>query len=809
MSTHLKQICSLAHTAEFPNTVNFERDQDIPQWQHVPLKVPLFSIDELPLKEPAALPTYSIGEEISNSAPIAIAWSSPGLAKHRRCALAALTANLVLSIWSAEGSLQEESSWSRRLIVNYALENYFHNCTIGEPIYVASPSEERMRLRTRIRAFAWAPPLPCLDLKGIVGTRLAYGQHIMAVSNDDNEVAFVVIDSPASTFGAESKWSTRVLTHLSLLSEPRNISSSSPIFEDIMKEQRHVSHLAWSPWVARGEIYNSVIVYATNDDVRATVVTYEQDNIKLSNEIIYPNIDVRFNGPMKWSTTTKDGDLLTLALFTHSGLICLVISSQDASIVEEAVHDLDGRWDSISGAVWDSAQRSTPRLHVSSLLSSLQTPVAVLEPSSNGLLTLNSPNWKDQIDNNLVLFSVKNDLKGNSRVKVWGLAISPLGDFVAACNSVHPSDMIEYGPPGDRRGTVAINTLQQYSQHGEAFPSWNVSAESVLFTVKKLAENAVENADQIPAFADDIIKKLLQAYTRPQDPKDGAHLSLMCTTSSSFGKSIEEFKKIAYLNPLSLKDRYTVLVTHACKTTTSNDIPIVLIAYRLAVLLVTFLSKISDTPFSTEILSHHRALVSLIDRVTAEPKEMETLSISRGNTDSIAGKDDVNTGHEHAELTPDTCDFCLAPIPFTDLTVATCTNGHSFPRCGLSFLAIQAPGITKYCGICNTPFLNEEFVTAQEVNIVGNDAEAAMQSPATALANARGDGQANGMAAQRASRVDHEIEVGRDTQEVYESRRFDKRSAVKSSRREPPMTLARLLFLGCDACVYCGGKFTG
>jgi len=109
----------------FPNTVNFERDQDIPQWQHVALKVPLFSTDELPLKEPAPMQSYSIGQEISNSSPTAIAWSPPGLAKHRKCALAVLTANLVLSMWATEGKPQDASSWNRRLIVNDALREYY------------------------------------------------------------------------------------------------------------------------------------------------------------------------------------------------------------------------------------------------------------------------------------------------------------------------------------------------------------------------------------------------------------------------------------------------------------------------------------------------------------------------------------------------------------------------------------------------------------------------------------------------------------------------------------------------------------
>jgi hypothetical protein len=99
-----------------------------------------------------------------------------------------------------------------------------------------------------------------------------------------------------------------------------------------------------------------------------------------------------------------------------------------------------------------------------------------------------------------------------------------------------------------------------------------------------------------------------------------------------------------------------------------------------------------------------------------------------------------------ADAVTDLCDFCSAPIPFTDLMSGTCANGHEFPRCGISLLAIQAPGITKYCGICSTPYLNEEFVRAQE---------------------------------------------------------------IREGEVEPAYTIARMLFQACDVCIFCGGKFVG
>ncbi|KAF1848382.1 uncharacterized protein K460DRAFT_275313 [Cucurbitaria berberidis CBS 394.84] len=764
----------------FPNTVSFDGDQDVPQWQHVPLKVPLFSYDELPVKEPAPLPTYSLGEEISSSVPIAIAWSPPGLAKHRRCALATLTANLVLSLWSTESKPQEESSWSRRLIVNNALADYFLNNVADEPSHLGSGLGEQMRLRTRIRAFAWAPALPSSEANGIVGTRLSYGQHIVAVSNDDNQVAFAVIDSPTSTLGVDKSWSAEVLTHFSLTPDSESIFSEPIVFEDIIKQQRHVSHVAWSPWIIRGEWYHAVVVYATNEDVRARIITYTHDSIGLGDEVVYPDIQLRYNGPMKWSPRVEEGNKLKLALFANSGLVHLTISAHDASIIDQITHDLDGRQDQISGAIWDSAQHPTLRLHFSSLLSTLEKPTAVVEASFDGLENLTSPNWRDQIENNLVLFSVKNDLKGNSKAKVWGLTTSPLGDFIVACSSVHPSDMIEYGPPADRRGTIAISVLRQYSQLRKAFPARNVSAEGILYTLKKLAENTVEDAAQMPAFAEEIVDKLMQAYSSSPGSISGKGNSTAYPDSSNLDALVEALKKAAFLDPNTLRDRYTILASQACKVTSSNNNLLkTLIAYRLATALQDLSSSLVQTSFSTEIISQHQQLMCLVHTL-AEPDKLEAepfMNRVNGANNGSSGYPSVVMDDAIARIEPaasgvDRCDFCFAPIPFTDLTTCTCTNGHEFPRCGLSFLAIQAPGVTKYCGICSTPFLNEDFVMAQEVGVREHDLEK------------------GGFTA-----VKHVVQEGN--------------MATESEKRELPVTLARVLFLACDVCIYCGGKFVG
>ncbi|KAF3010973.1 hypothetical protein E8E13_010517 [Curvularia kusanoi] len=700
----------------FPNTVCYERDDDVPQWQHVPLQVPWFSSDEQPVKIPAPLPSFSVGEEISPSVPIRIGWSPPGLAKHRRCALAVLTSNLVLSLWSVDGKVDEPSSWNRRLLINHTLTEYFSKSRVAHTSHITSNAEEQLRLRSRLRSFTWAPALP--DVINTMGTQTFYGRQFLAVTNDDNQIVFLAVDSPTSTLGSKQIWTADALTHLELEPEEDDVFIDPLVFDDRIKQQRNIPQIAWSPWVLRGHTYHSVIAYATNEQVKGRSVSWANDELRFGGEVSYAGKSLRHSGSMSWCPEFDDKGRLTLAIFATSGLVYLTISVIDAAVVDRAEHDLDGRWDQVSGTVWDLQKDSSPCLHFCSLFSTVESPTAVIEKTPGGLMTHKSPSWKEKIENQMVLFSVKNDLKGHSKAKVYGLTSSPLGDFIAACNSMHPSDSIEYGPPAGRRGTVALSTLKQYSRIRESFPSRNITAEGALFTLKKLAENTVEDAEQIPAFTEEIVEKLLLAYP----PMRTAGGDVLTAGSNTLEDLIRGLKVNAIFEENTLRDRYSVLLSYATNDHSSNELARTLISYRLASALRKLPTAISQTTFSKEISLHHEQLITLIESLLVDDDEdaMDTGHTLTG-TEATAGRSVSMSKHDGAALVTDQCDFCTLPIPFSDLTTATCLGGHQFPRCGISYLAIQAPGITKYCGICSTPFLCEEFVRAQEI---GDDTDA-------------------------------------------------------------------------------------
>ncbi|KAF2687909.1 hypothetical protein K458DRAFT_414979 [Lentithecium fluviatile CBS 122367] len=788
----------------FPNTEPDYKEQGDTSWQYIEVPVTWFTREELPLKLSAPFRNCSIGEETSPSLPMKISWSPPGLAKHRRCALGILTSSLNLSIWSTDGKVKENSGWKRRLIVNDALAEYFSGDTALEESALTSRKQGKVRLRSRVRDFAWAPILPPLQACGTVGTQLAWGQHIVAICNDDNQVIFTLINSPTTTLGRDERWNAKVVNHFAVTPDPNSIFSEVPTtFDEIMQQQRFISHVAWSPWIVCDDRYHSVLAYSTNEEVRARIVKYTHKIIEFGDEVIFARIDLRNNGAMKWSPGVVDRNKLTLAMFAHSTITCLTVSATDASIITRASDNPDNRWDETSGIVWDHPQNSLAHVHFSSFGTTTTSATSAFEVSENGSLSVLSPNWPEQIKDSRALFSIQNELKGHVKSKIWGLCASPLGDFIASCHTLHPSHMIEYGPPATRRCTIALNRLRGFSQPSIHFPAGNVSAEAIMFTIRKWLDNTVEDTDRISEFTDQVFAKIMEVYGPTDSSTDSDRVAAY--ESGDLVQMLQEFKRDAILNSQSVEDRYTILISRTCTPDSKYDLERALIAYRLAAATQKLPASLSrTTSFSSEILSTHRQVTTLISTL---------MEVSPGTEDVSSDPAAILLINTAPGLEADICDLCDAVIPFTDLTMASCMNGHQYQRCGLSFLAIQAPRISKTCGICNTPFLRDEFIAAQEV-------ESRLGSQ-TEMGDAGGYGRRDGEDASGAGNAEQRVGAidveGGEERPVREGMNGNgngggARAEVAGKDYEtgvPPVSLARFLFLACDVCIYCGGKFAG
>ncbi len=141
------------------------------------------------------------------------------------------------------------------------------------------------------------------------------------------------------------------------------------------------------------------------------------------------------------------------------------------------------------------------------------------------------------------------------------------------------------------------------------------------------------------------------------------------------------------------------------------------------------------------------------------------------------------------------CRMCQHTIPFESLMWARCTTGHQFSRCGLTFSAIQEPGVSKTCTICGTQFLNEWLVP--ELTQANRDADVEMRDE---LIQGRPlDIRHN----------DGHVAVNGETQAELTTISSDWVHIPQPGTVEPACSLARTLFSAFNTCIYCGGKFLG
>lgn len=151
-----------------------------------------------------------------------LAWSPPGLAKHKRSVLAVLTSNHVLSLWASNSDMAVPESWERVCLVNDAVKAALRE----EKFKSRFKSVSSLRWR-RIRSAAWAPLRDLIrfddsgymiakealqrhgahsDRKGTLETSGAVNhlslpttQQLLAVANDCGSLYILKVCSPSTS----------------------------------------------------------------------------------------------------------------------------------------------------------------------------------------------------------------------------------------------------------------------------------------------------------------------------------------------------------------------------------------------------------------------------------------------------------------------------------------------------------------------------------------------------------------------------------------------------------------------------------
>lgn len=198
-----------------------------PQWHISSPRINLFTQDEWPERNLTSINALSIGEEQSNSYAVNLAWSCSGLGVHRRCVLAVLTSNLVLSLWETGGN---QLVYQRTCVVNKA---------IAPGARSDGSDDERRALR--IRCFSWLPLLK-------TSLTSKWGFHYLVVAHDNDNMTLLRV---SKTKGASlGQWElkpdlTLGINDFELLTE--ETTNMSPL-QKRLDEQSPISRVNISPW---------------------------------------------------------------------------------------------------------------------------------------------------------------------------------------------------------------------------------------------------------------------------------------------------------------------------------------------------------------------------------------------------------------------------------------------------------------------------------------------------------------------------------------------------------------------------------
>lgn len=215
------------------------RHDDGDPWTQLRIRVNAFTFEEWPMREPASFTDMSVGEEQARVSIVSLAWSPPGLAKHRRSVLAVLTTNLLLSIWAPGPDPTDTEGWQRVLILNET----------------AIPSYNLLDSSTcsfqRVRSMAWAPVChQHAEANNPLSTR-KWGVPILTVADDKNTLYFLTVSSP---FSDPSKpWDVQTLAY-ETLPAPHRGNERPSLLQMALSSKHFINEISFGSWSIDAQI---------------------------------------------------------------------------------------------------------------------------------------------------------------------------------------------------------------------------------------------------------------------------------------------------------------------------------------------------------------------------------------------------------------------------------------------------------------------------------------------------------------------------------------------------------------------------
>ena len=498
------------------------------KWLRVRLRVSLFSTTELSFVKPLPFNVFSVGEEQSASGVVAIAWSQPGLAKHKRCALAVLTSNLVLSIWACDSNPTIGSNWKRVLIINQHLERSLKR---------VNSANDQTRLRCRIRAFAWSESLLDHPSSGSEVNSFDFSKgrdtHLVALSNDANEIVVCEITSPyTDLLNHQATWTARPLKFTEIKSFKTSATSTESSINIGPASRKIADQLSWSPWFNHSDstqvAFKSYIAFTLNSklNIQECNLSLSEDvEINLSHDEGILPLSGKCTTSLRWVQDVSSISSVTTSLHSQepifqakSGAAFLLTASPHTVIctavpVSHALENNEGSivtsqgtkttWNDLAGIGCKSEMDRTSFVVIPEQISFSGKKPYYMNLPLDQARPEKTPVWFEFARELNEVFSDDKSLTHEAVTRVWGLSSNINQDHFAVCLSFHPKDIVQYATTSEQEFFLLISreadSLPQFTSGELALRThrvqWNLivllatSAGSMLFSVLRYLEN--------------------------------------------------------------------------------------------------------------------------------------------------------------------------------------------------------------------------------------------------------------------------------------------------------------------------------
>ncbi|KAG5295467.1 zinc-finger of transcription factor IIIC complex domain-containing protein [Histoplasma capsulatum G186AR] len=669
------------------------------QWTTTKFRANVFTNTEWPMIFPQPGNTFSLGEEQSSSHVVALAWSHHRLARYSRHVLAVLTSNLVLSLWEL---VDGYSKWMRTVVVNNALREAFGLSLRGKGSILYR--------KMHVRCFCWSPKSDEDDHHedALHGHQAYRDMSLLAVANDMNDITLIRVrnDRLRPDMNTRRQLWVEVISQNEIpaphVAYPRMQPDS--LLGQSVRSVPIISHITWGP--ARQSFddqgnprYSSplAIIHATGVKAFLLHARFEDPGRAAEDSDTDAKLDLRlgeaipisqepqfesmsFHGPLRWidhagpknpsSSCLVVGYLGGYALisfdhlFTHKSAgteqSTSTVSLYHALHADTVEDDRLLEWEPITAITSTEDTKShTTVIHVTHFSSSLRSlPLQAIQvrditACNNGRSdNAQTADLHRQMEGFRSRFDLDHDLGGMSLARIWGMT-SHRG-WIAACFTVHPSDMVEYVTTARQRSRIVFTPPHPKEGESAELP-WRIPPELTPQRMKAGRDKALSfilRDSHRDLLHDHWVKKLQYAaiccLITDQDPVDAPHL-------------LEAAKSAA-----------------------------------------KWLSSTFSLDLSVELSCINEKLKSQIELPAGSAGGPETSKHLPGKTcDAQTGPgDDV---FEY-------CDICGSGIDWYSAEESQCAEGHVFARCGLTFLSIQDPSISKRCSVCGSEVLDAELV---------------------------------------------------------------------------------------------------